>query len=58
MSLVRLLANQFTLAVLGQERGYTFKYTPKSEGVPESKARGVYSTEYPESSPNTERISF
>ena len=28
------------VSVLGQEEGYTVKYTPSPEGVPESKARG------------------
>ena len=27
-----------TVSVLGQEEGYTVKYTPPSEGVPEGKA--------------------
>ena len=40
----------YTVSVLGQEEGYTVKYTPPPEGVPE----GVY----PESSPNTDIISF
>ena len=29
-----------TISVLGQEEGYTVKYTPLPEGVPEGKARG------------------
>ena len=42
----------YTVSV-GQEEGYTVKYTPS---VPE--ADGVYLTGYPESSPNTDSISF
>ena len=29
-----------TASVLGQEEGYTVKYTPSPEGVPEGEARG------------------
>ena len=29
-----------TVSVLGREEGYTVKYTPPPEGVPEGKARG------------------
>ena len=31
---------QYTISVLGREEGYTVKYTPSSEGVPEGEARG------------------
>ena len=31
---------QYIVSVLGQEKGYTVKYTPPHEGVPEGKARG------------------
>ena len=53
------------ISVLGQEEGYTVKYTPlprkefpraKPKGTREGK--GVYLTVYPESSPNTDSISF
>ena len=30
----------FTVSVLGQDEGYTVKYNPLAEGVPEGKARG------------------
>ena len=30
----------FTVFVLGEEEGYTVKYTPLFEGFPEGKARG------------------
>ena len=29
-----------TVSVLGQEEGYTVKYTPSPEGVPEGQAQG------------------
>ena len=46
--------------VLGREEGYTIKYTPPPEGVPEEtpEGGGVYLTKYPESSPKTDIISF
>ena len=39
---------------LGQEEGYTVKYTPSPEGVSEGtpEGEGVYLTVYPESIPN------
>ena len=40
------------VSVLGREEGYPVKYTPPPEGG------GVYLTVYPESSPNTDIISF
>ena len=40
------------VSVLGQEEGYTVKYIPPPEGG------DVYLTVYPESSPNTDIISF
>ena len=43
------------VSVLGQDEGYTVKYNPLPEGVPEGAARG---TLYPELSPNTDIISF
>ena len=52
------------VSVLGPEEGYTVKYTPPPEGVPEGEARGtpevggVYLTVYPASSPNMDIISF
>ena len=30
----------YIVSVLGREEGYTVKYTPPPEGVPEGKARG------------------
>ena len=49
-----------TVSVLGQEEGFTVKYTPSPEGVPEGtpKGKGVYLTVYPELSPYTDSISF
>ena len=47
--------HMYNVSVLGQEEGYTVKYTPPPEGVPEG--RGVYFTVYPTSSPNTDIIS-
>ena len=48
------------VSVLGQDRGYTVKYTPLSEGVPEGtpEGEGVYLTVYPKSSNNAGSISF
>ena len=40
------------VSVLGREEGYTVRYTPAPEG------KGVYLIVYPESSPNTNSISF
>ena len=50
----------YTVSVLGQEEGYTVKYTPLPEGVPEGtpEGKGVYLIVYPELSPNTDSISF
>ena len=45
-----------TVSVLLPEEGYTVKYTPLPEGVPEGE--GVYLTIYPKLSPNTDSISF
>ena len=53
-----------TVSVLGWDKGYTVKYTPLPEGVPDGKARGnswmqgVYLTVYTESSPNTDSQLF
>ena len=51
---------QFILSVLGQDEGYTVKYNPLHEGVPEGTPEGkeLYLTVYPELSPNTDIISF
>ena len=48
------------LSVLGGEEGSTVKYTPSPEGVPSGtpEGEGVYMTVDPESSPNTDSISF
>ena len=35
-------AQDYTVPVLGREEGYTVKYTPLSEGVPEGKAQGNF----------------
>ena len=54
----------YTVSVLGQDEGYTVKYNPLPEGVPEGEGqgspegKGLYLTVYPESSPNTDIISF
>ena len=54
----------YTVSVLGRDEGYTVKYNPFSEGVPEGEAEGIpegkglYLTVYPDSSPNTDIISF
>ena len=52
--------NLFLISVLGREEGCTVKYSPTHEGVPEGtpEGGGVYLTVYPESSPNTDIISF
>ena len=42
------------VSVLGRDKGYTVKYIPLSEGVPEGK--GLYLTVYPKSFPNTDSI--
>ena len=58
------LNSGYTVSVLGRDEGYTVKYTPSPEGVPEGEAEGtlegegVYLTVYPESSPNTDSILF
>ena len=33
-------STQYTVSVLGRDEGYTVKYNPLPEGVPEGKARG------------------
>ena len=47
-----------TVSVLGLNLGYTVKYTPSPEGVPEGKVSGnsfrVYLTVYPKLSANTD----
>ena len=35
-----MATNIYTVSVLGQDEGYTVKYTPPPEGVPEGEARG------------------
>ena len=51
---------KYIISLLGREEGYTVKYTPLYEGVPEGtpEGKGVYWTVYPESSSNTDSISF
>ena len=45
----------FTLySVLGQDEGYTVKYSPPSEGVPEGKARGISRRQSPRDLPKAE----
>ena len=48
------------VSVLGRDEGYTVKYNPLPEGVPEEtpEGKGLYLTIYPELSPNTDIISF
>ena len=48
----------YIVSVLGQEKGYTVKYTSSPEGVPEGTPEGkrVYLTIYPELSPNMGNI--
>ena len=36
---VQLPPGLYTVSVLGQEEGYTDKYTPSPDGVPEGEAR-------------------
>ena len=55
---------KYIVSVLGSEEGYTIKYIPSPEGVSKGKVqqtsegKGVYLTVYPESSPNTDSISY
>ena len=52
------------VSVLGRDKGYTVKYNPLPEGVPEGKAegtpegKGLCLTVYPDLSPNTDIISL
>ena len=48
------------VSLLVRDKGDTVKYNPSSEGVPEGtpEGEGLYLTVYPESSPNTDVISF
>ena len=39
-SILYLVSTVHTVSILGQEEGYTVKYTPSPEGVPEGEARG------------------
>ena len=54
--------NYHTVPVFGREDGYLVKHTPLPEGVPDTKPKGTPEgkgvTVYPESSPNTDSISF
>ena len=36
----RVPDNLHTVSLLGRDKGYTVKYTPQLEGVPEGKAQG------------------
>ena len=45
-----------SVSVLGQDEGYTVKYSPPPEGTPEGGQ--LYLTVNPELSPNTDSISF
>ena len=49
MGRAKSLHFQSTVFVLGRDKGYTVKYNPLPEGL---------KTVYPESSPNTDIISF
>ena len=42
---VFLLAEVYTVSVLGRDKGYTVKYIPLPEGVPEGEARGNSNTD-------------
>ena len=55
-----MCADRVCVSVLGRDEGYTVKYNPLPEGVPEGtpEGKGLYLTVYPESSPNTDIISF
>ena len=33
------ICNRHTVSILGRDKGYTFKYSPPPEGVPEGKAQ-------------------
>ena len=46
------------VSVLGQDEGYTVKYSPPPERVPEGTPKGVglYLTVYPSSCPNTDTV--
>ena len=39
-SMLTMPGPQHTVSVLGRDKGYTVKYNPLPEGVPEGKARG------------------
>ena len=59
-----LLPRGYIVSVLGRDEGYTVKYNPLPEGVPEGEARanswskGLYLTVHPELGPNTDIVSF
>ena len=53
---VSLCSGLYTVSVLGRDEGYTVKYNPLPEGVPDGE--GLYLSVYPELSPNTDIISF
>ena len=44
--------HDYIVSVLGRDEGYTVKYNPLLFG------KGLYLTVYPESSPNTDIVSF
>ena len=48
------------ISVLGQDKGFTVKYNPLPEEVPEGapEGKGLYVTVYPKLSPNLNIISF
>ena len=37
---ITLISHSYTVSVLGREEGYTVKYNPLPQGVPEGEARG------------------
>ena len=37
---ITIVLDRFIVSVLGRDKGYTVKYSPPPEGVPEGKARG------------------
>ena len=50
IGLVYYYLRDYSVSVLGRDKGYTVKYNRLPEGVPE----GLYLTLYPKLSPNTD----
>jgi hypothetical protein len=55
-----MIVKNIIMSVLGLDSGYTVKYNPLAEGVPEGtpERKGLCLTVYPELSPNTDIILF